>query len=196
MIPNPKSMPRSSMLHKFRQYLTRRRIRQRRRTLDAELPVTAYLDWLRVKSYRIYDGIPGDSGNFDHVIICTQGIFLVSKMTRSRPSEGDCVVEFNGAGISIDDSPFDIAPVNAVIAQAEQLERLLKEHTERNFAVRPVLLFPGWHIRDSEAPKTSGVWVLNPRSLGKWIDFRPASLHPELVELSCQGLDRYLKQFA
>lgn len=189
-------MPSSSMLHKFRQYLTRRRIRQRRRTLDAELPVTAYLDWLRVKSYRIYDGIPGDSGNFDHVVICTQGIFLVTRITRSRPSDGDCIVEFNGSGISINDSPVDAAPVNAVRAQAEQLERLLKELTERNFSVRPILLFPGWHIRDSEAPKTSGVWVLNPRSLGKWIDFRPASVHPELVDLACQGLDRYLKQFA
>lgn len=196
MIPNPKTIPRSGVLHKFRQYLTRRRIRQRRRTLDSELPVSAYLDWLRVKSYRIYDEIPGDSGNFDHVIICTQGIFLVNTITRRRPAEADCVVEFNGDGISINESPFDIAPVNAVVAQAGQLERLLKEHTERNFTVRPVLLFPGWHIRDSEAPKTSGVWVLNPRSLGKWIDFRPASLHPELVDLACQGLDRYLKQFA
>jgi hypothetical protein len=112
--------------------------------------LSAYLDWLRVKSYRIYDGIPGDSGNIDHVIICTQGIFLVSKITRSRPSEGDCVVEFNGTGISINDSPFDIAPVNAVIAQAEQLERLLKEHTDL-FQCTANITVSGWHTRDGEA---------------------------------------------
>lgn len=196
MIPNLNTAPRSGVLHKFRQYLKRRQVHKRRRTLDSELPVSVYLDWLRVKSYRIYDDVPGDSGNFDHVIVCTQGIFLISKIARRRPSEADCIVEFNGAGISINDSPFDVAPVNAVVAQSGQLERLLKEQTERSFCVRPVLLFPGWHIRDSEAPKTSGVWVLNPRSLGKWIDFRPANLHPELVDLACQGLDRYLKQFA
>lgn len=195
MIPNTKTTPSYNVLHQFRQYLRRRRVRHRRRTLESELPLSAYLDWLRIKSYRIYDNIPGDSGNFDHVIVCTQGIFLVSKILRRRPSEGDCIVEFDSSGISINDGPPDKAPVTAVQAQAEQLERLLKEHTGRNFSVRPILLFPGWHIRDSEVPKTSGVWVLNPRSLGKWIDFRPASVHPELVKLACEGLDRYVQQF-
>jgi hypothetical protein len=189
-------MSRKHPLSQMWQFVARYRIRQRRRKLEDERPITEYLDRLRIKGYRILDTVPGDSGNFDHVVICTQGIYLISVKMRRQPSGGDCVVEFNGIAVSINDGPADVAPVSDVRAQALQLERILKQHTERNFNVRPVLLFPGWHIRDREAPKTSGVWVLNPRSLGKWIDFRPASLHGDLVELATQGLERYLKQFA
>ena len=165
------------------------------RPAEDELPISGYLDWLRVKGYRIYNEVPGDSGNFDHVVICTQGVYLLNTKMRRHPLTGDCVVAFDGSGVSINDGPADAAPVNEVQSQAGQLERILKEQTDRHFAVRPVLLFPGWHIRDDETPKTSGVWVLNPRSLGKWIDFRPASLHVELVDLATQGLDRYVQQF-
>jgi hypothetical protein len=177
------------------QYLMRYRIRLRRRKLEKEEPIAAYLNWLRSKGYRIFDDIPGDSGNFDHVVVCAQGVYVISTKMRRRPSDGDCVVDFDGAGVSINGGPVDIAPVNDIIAQAAQLERILKEQTERSFFVRPILLFPGWHITNSESPKTSGVWVLNPRSLGKWIDFRPASLHPDLVNLASTGLDRYAEKF-
>lgn len=190
-----KEMTRGGALYHGWQYLLRYRTRLRRRKLDKEEPLAAYLNWLRVKGYRIIDDIPGDSGNFDHVVVCTQGIYLLGIKQRRKPTDGDCVVEFDGAGISINGGPADIAPVVEVTAQARQLERILKDQTERTFSVRPVLLFPGWHIRDSETPKTSGVWVLNPRSLGKWIDFRPASLIDELVETALQGLDRYTRQF-
>ncbi|MDH4048332.1 MAG: NERD domain-containing protein [Gammaproteobacteria bacterium] len=176
-------------------YLLKGRVRALRPPQN-ELSISEYLDWLRIKGYRIYNEVPGDSGNLDHVVVCTQGIYVIKTKSRRQPQSGDCVVEFNGSGISINEGPLDEAPVNEVRAQGEQLERILKEHTDRNFTVRPVLLFPGWHIRDNETPKTSGVWVLNPRSLGKWIDFRPASLHPDLVELATQGLDRYVQQFA
>jgi hypothetical protein len=188
-------MQRSSWLYRARQFFVRRQMLNRRRKLEGELPVAAYLDRLRINGYRLYHEVPGDSGNFDHVVVSAQGVYLVSTRYRRLPSAGDCVVEFNGSSIAINGGPPDEAPVNAVRAQAMQLERILKDHTDRAFSVRPVLLFPGWHIRDSEAPKTSGVWVLNPRSLGKWIDFRPASLHPELVDLASQGLDRYVQLF-
>jgi hypothetical protein len=189
-------MARGKLFVRLRRYLLQLRIRRRRRKLESERSIDEYLDWLRVKGYRIFNEIPGDSGNFDHVVVCTQGIFLINSKFRRLPADGDCVVEFDGAGISINGGPQDVAPVNEALAQAKQLERILKECSERSFSVRPVLLFPGWHIRDSEAPKTSGVWVLNPRSLGKWIDFRPAALHPDLVDIATEGLDRYVQQFA
>jgi Nuclease-related domain len=195
LVQSVRAMASRGVLLQARQYIARYRMRRRRKQLDDEQPLAAYLNWLRAKGYRIIDGIPGDSMDFDHVVVCTQGVYLLNVKTRRRPTDGDCIAEFNGAGIAINGGPFDVAPVNDVKAQAEQLERILKECTERSYAVRPVLLFPGWHIKDSEAPKTSGVWVLNPRSLGKWIDFRPPGLHPDLVELAAQGLDKYVRQF-
>jgi hypothetical protein len=195
LVRSVNSMTGNGLLHRLQQYIERRRIRQRRRKLESERSVDEYLNWLRVKGYRIYGDVPGDSGNFDHVVVCTQGIYLINTKMRRLPSDGDCVVDFNGSGISINEGPLDSAPVIEVRAQAGQLTRILKDCADRTFSVRPVLLFPGWHIRNSEAPKTSGVWVLNPRSLGKWIDFRPATLHPDHVDLVTQGLDRYVAQF-
>ena len=195
LVRSAKEMTRGGPLYHGWQYLLRYRTRWRRRKLDKEEPLAAYLNWLRVKGYRIIDGVPGDSGNFDHVVVCTQGVYLLCVKSRRKPVDGDCLVEFNGTGIAINSGPIDDAPVNEVSSQARQLERILKDRTERTYTVRPVLLFPGWHIRDIESPKTSGVWVLNPRSLGKWIDFRPASLHPDLVKLACDELDSYVRQF-
>lgn len=195
MVRSVKEISRGGPLYSGWQYLLRYRTRLRRRKLDNEEPLAAYLNWLRVKGYHIIEKIPGDSGNFDHVIVCTQGIFLLSVKARRRPTDGDCVADFNGAGIAINGGPVDVVPVNEVIAQAQQLERILKDVTDRSYSVRPILLFPGWHIRDSESPKTSGVWVLNPRSLGKWIDFRPASLHQDHVHIAVDGLNRYAQQF-
>lgn len=57
------------------------------------------------------------------------------------------------------------------------------------FQVRPVVLYPGWFI--TRQPKDAEVWVLNPRSLWKFLEHCPTSLNPVEIRMIAKHISRY-----
>jgi hypothetical protein len=71
--------------------------------------------------------------------------------------------------VSLNGGPVDPSPIIHAKAQGRQLKRLLKEHTARDYPVRPVVLFPGWDLESQDLNSAADVWVLTPKALPMWI---------------------------
>jgi hypothetical protein len=159
---------------------------------EGERAVGEYLDRLRRLGYRIYHDIPGDSGNIDHVIICTRGVYCIETKTRSKPIKGECKIRYDGSAVSLNNGPPDQSPIIQAKAQARQLQRLLKEHTGSDFPIQPVVLFPGWHI---DANSKSDVWVLTPKGLPMWIGSEEERIPMKDVKHAASQLAAYVRDY-
>jgi len=167
----------------LRGYLIFKKARDHNSGRRGEQTVAEYMDRLREKGHRVYRDIPGESGNIDHVIVGTQGIFTVETRTGRKPENGDPIVEFDGKAISVIGRSSEGRPIAQVRAQAKKLESKLQEQTGQVFSVAPIIVYPGWFVRSRSGAKESEVSVLNPKSLQDWITRRPDILPAEQVNL-------------
>lgn len=165
-----------------------RRLRYLALGYKGERVVGEFLDRLRILGYRVYHDVPGEGGNIDHVIISTRGIYTIETKTRSKPAKGQCKVHFDGEAVSMNGGPPDPAPIIQARAQAAQLGRLLRELTGRRLPVRPLVVYPGWFVEQSDAARSSDVRVLSPKGLYKWIEREPTTIPPEAVRDAARQL--------
>lgn len=173
----------------------RRLLRQLKLGIDGERAVGEYLDRLRGLGLRVCYDVPGDSGNIDHVIICTRGVFTIETKTRSKPVKGECKVSYDGRAISVNGGAPDRSAVVQAKAQAKQLRRLLKEHTGIDFPVKPVILFPGWYVDAPDPSAQSEVWVLSPKGLPMWIGNAPETVEVKDVKHAASRLAAYVRDY-
>jgi hypothetical protein len=158
---------------------------------DGEKSVGQFLESLREQGYKVFHDIPGEGFNIDHVLIGPAGIFTVETKTRSKSNE--CArIFFDGETVRVDDQAPDPAPVIQAKAQAKWLRDLLAKSTGRNFAVKPVIVYPGWFIED-KGPKDKAVRVLEPKALAKILDHAPITLAREDAHLSAFHLSRFVR---
>ena len=150
-----------------------------------------FLESLREQGYKVFHDIPGEGFNIDHVLIGPAGIFTVETKTRSK-SNGNARIFFDGETVRVDDQAPDPAPVIQAKAQAKWLRDLLAKSTGRNFAVKPVIVYPGWFIED-KGPKDKAVRVLDPKALAKILDHAPITLAREDAHLSAFHLSRFVR---
>ena len=160
---------------------------------DGEKVVGEYLDRLRANGYRVYHDIPGDGWNIDHVVISTRGVFTIETKTRSKPMTGEPLVTFNGKSVSVDGGPEDERPIRQSLAQSKQLRTMLKEWTGNDFAVRAVVVYPGWYVRHDSGSKGADVWVLNPKALHKWIEHEDEVVPVDRVKQAATALSKYVR---
>lgn len=170
-------------------------LKQLRLGIEGERAVGEYLDRLRGLGLRVYHDIPGDSGNIDHVIISTRGVFSIETKTRSKPVKGDCKVAYDGKAISVNGGAPDRSAIVRAKAQARQLRRLLKEHTGQDYPVRPVVLFPGWYVDTPDPSAQSEVWVLSPNALPMWIGNAPEIVETKDVKHAAGRLAAYVRDY-
>lgn len=178
----------------FKLYRIRQTIKRLRIARDGEKAVGQYLSDLREQGHRTYHDVIGSDFNIDHVIISDRGIYTVETKTYSKPETGRPTIVFDGEQIKINNTTF--AQPDAVIqaqAQAKWLQTLLKESTGKDFAVKPVIVFPGWFIEATPAAKLSPVWVLNPKALPGFLNHQPQVLAQEDVQLASYHLSRYIR---
>lgn len=178
----------------FRLYRIRQTIKRLRMARDGEKAVGQYLSDLREQGYRTYHDVIGTGFNVDHVIISDRGIYTVETKTYSKPESGRPTIIFDGEQLKINNTAF--AQPDAVIqaqAQAKWLQTLLKESTGKDFAIKPVIVFPGWFIETTPAAKSSPVWVLNPKALPGFLNHQPQVLADEDVKLASYHLSRYIR---
>jgi hypothetical protein len=88
----------------------------------------------------------------------------------------------------------DCDPIAQVTRAARWLECELEKSTGKRFAIRGVVVFPGWFV-DQRSPRGS-VWVLEPKALPGFIEKEPATIAPADVALASYHLSRYVRSEA
>ena len=169
----------------------RRKVRNLRQGREGEKAVGQYLEKLREKGFQILHDVPGKNFNIDHVVIGQSGIFVIETKTISKPKSGKPIIEYDGAEVRVDGFTPDRNPIMQAKALTGWLRELIKESTGRDFAVRPVVLYPGWYV--SHQPKGAEVWVLNPKGLPAFLDHEQKTISPEDVFLVTYHLCRYVR---
>jgi hypothetical protein len=82
-----------------------------------------------------------------------------------------------------------------VKAGAGWLKSLLKESTDQDFLVKPVVVFPGWYVQPTAEAKSSDVQVLNPKALPAFIERSKNQLMPDKLSMAAFHLSRYIRDF-
>lgn len=156
------------------------RFRALRQGMEGERAVGQYLERLRERGYLVFHDVIGSGFNVDHVLIGPAGVFTVETKTRSKPLRGEARVRFDGERILVGGHEPDRDPVVQAKAQAAWLRELLAESTGRKFAVRPVIVFPGWYV---EQPSNAlrDLWVLEPKALPPFLEKEAQVLMPVIA---------------
>ncbi len=78
-------------------------------------------------------------------------------------------------------------------AQASWLHGLLAGSTGKSFPVRPVVLFPGWYVKDSRGSRKE-LWVLEPKALAAFLANEPEAMTAEDAKLAAFHLSRFIRE--
>ena len=168
------------------------RVQELRQGRDGEKAVGQFLERLRETGFQVFHDVVGTGFNVDHVLIGPAGIFTIETKTFSKRPSLDAKVAFDGEHIVVDGHEPDRDPVVQAKAQANWLRELLAQSTGRKFAVRPVILFPGWWVEQSKGSRRE-VWVLEPKALPGFLAHEPEVLAPEDVKLASYHLSRFIR---
>lgn len=179
----------------FKLFSIRKQVRRLRQGRDGEKAVGQYLENLRETSAKIYHDIPAQNFNIDHVVIAKSGIYVIETKTYSKPNSGPPRVIFNGTSLKFNSGFSTDKPLIQVEASCNWLRNLIKETTGRSFAIKPVIVFPGWFIEPTSDAKASDIWVLNPKGLPTFIANSKDKLTPEDMNLVSFHLSRYVRTY-
>jgi hypothetical protein len=157
---------------------------------DGERLVGQALEELRQEGYSIFHDVVGKDFNVDHVVVSQRGIFAIETKTY-RKREGNPKITFDGEKILVDGKSMNPSPVEQATRNANWLEQTLLASTGKGFAVRPVIVFPGWCVEPS--PKGTAAWVLNPKVLPDFIRYEPATISDADLHLIAFHLSRYIR---
>ena len=169
---------------------TRKQVKQLKMGRDGERCVGQFLERLRASGGQVIHDIPADGFNLDHVVISPHGIYAVETKTFSKPWP-KAKVTVEGSTLLVAGRVPDRNPMEQAAAAARWLENRLEESTGKRFAVRGVVVFPGWFVEQS-SPR-GPVWVLEPKMLPGFIEQEPNSVAPTDVALASFHLSRYVR---
>lgn len=169
-----------------------RQIRALKRGRDGERVVGQFLDGMRSDSCHVLHDVLGEGFNVDHIIVSVRGIYTVETKTISLPADRTGKICCDGAQLLLDGRSPDRDPIGQAKAQAAWLKRILKESTGRDYAIQPVVAFPGWFVEPT-CKRVAGVWIVEPKALAKFIDHEPISLKPEQVHLAAFHLRTFIR---
>ncbi len=159
---------------------------------DGERAVGQLLDTLRADGYQVFHDVLGESFNLDHVLIGPGGVFTVETKTWSKPARGSPEVMFDGEAIRVGGLEPDRNPLIQARAQAGWLKSVLSESAGRDFAVLPVVVFPGWFVKTTGRPRQP-LWVLEPKALVKYIKNCEPELTAEEIAQAGFHLSRFIR---
>jgi hypothetical protein len=159
---------------------------------DGERVVGQFLDGLRVNGARIFHDVPAQGFNLDHVVISDRGVYVIETKTYSKP-HADAKVTFADGKLLVAGRAMDRDPIKQVRGEIDWLRRMLEESTSKRFAVRGVVVFPGWWVDPAPESIKAQAWVLEPKALPGWIEKEPVSIAPTDVSLAAFHLSRYIR---
>lgn len=175
----------------YKLVVLRRRIRLLCLGMDGEKAVGQFLEALRSQGCRVFHDIVGNGFNIDHVIIGPRGVFTIETKTFRKPARGQPTVKFDGERILFNGLEPDRNPIAQARAARDWLKDLLIETTARKFAVKGVVVLPGWYVESTTTGRPD-VWVLNPKALPSFIEHEPVVLKGEEIALASSRLINYI----
>jgi hypothetical protein len=158
---------------------------------DGERIVAEQLDVLKRQGAVILHDVIGDGFNLDHVILAKNGIFVAETKTWSKPNQGSPTVTYDGKVLLVNGFKPDRDPIVQAEASSRWLAKVLQEGTGKTYAVKPVVLFPGWFVEP--IPRGSPVWVLEPKALPAFIQHEPVRISDADLHLAVYHLTRYIR---
>ena len=176
--------------------LARKTIANLKQGRDGERTVGGYLAEFQREGFRIFNDIPGERGNIDHVIVSPHGVFVVETKTISKPVGRNAVVTFDGVHVLVDGRSMDRDPVEQALAQRSFLRKRLNDALGRPFPVRAVVVFPGWWVERATGKKRDDIWVLSPGAVPSFIKNEPVALQTEDVARVSTAIVDYLRSRA
>jgi nuclease-like protein len=177
----------------WRFFVIRQKVRQLRLGRDGERVVGQFLERLRNGGCQVFHDVPGDGFNLDHVIISPHGLYAIETKTWSK-SRPKATITVEGDTLRAGGRKPDCDPIAQVTRAARWLECELEKSTGKRFAIRGVVVFPGWFV-DQRSPRGS-VWVLEPKALPAFIERQLATIAPADVALASYHLSRYVRSKA
>lgn len=166
-------------------------IRSLKQGRDGEREVGMNLELLREQGLKVFHDIQGRDFNLDHVLVGTQGIFVIETKTYSKPLKGKCEVIYDGKKLSYNGTFESDKPLIQAKAGALWLKNQLKDSTGKDFNVHPVVVFPGW-FTESKVP-LKDIWILNPKGLDKFMQNSKSLLSLEDVALIANRIEIYVR---
>lgn len=168
-------------------------LRQLKQGIEGEKAVGQFLERLRGHGYQVFHDLQGENFNVDHVIIGPGGVFTIETKTLSKPVRGESKLQFDGETIAVNGKLLERNPVRQAKAQASWLKKTLQDFSGRDFAVRPVVLFPGWFI-EHKPGSLREMWVLEPKALPKFLANELTVLSEEDVRFASNHLSRFIRE--
>jgi hypothetical protein len=176
----------------YRVIRTRRTLVRLKQARDGERAVGQYLERLRTDGYEVFHDVIGEGFNLDHVVIGPAGVFTIETKCYSKPASGPAEISFDGEQVAIGGWQPDRNPVIQARAQAGWLRALLRETTGRDFSIMPVIVYPGWFIKQNGRPKPP-LWVLNPKALPQFLKHKEQVLGGPDIKLAAYHLSRFVR---
>ena len=163
-----------------------------RQAIDGERVVGQFLERLRSDGYQVFHDVIGDGFNVDHVLIGPAGVFTIETKTWSKPVRGEPRIDFDGQRLVAAGYQPDRDPIVQAKAQVSWLQRLIQETTGRQVFVKPVVVFPGWFVKQAPG-STRDIWILEPKALPGFLAHETARLSPEDVKLIGFHISRFIR---
>lgn len=135
---------------------------------DGERAVAQYLERFRAQGFQVFHDVLNGDANVDHVLIGPRGVYTIETKTISKPNRGPCTIAVSDDGIRANGRLIERDAIVQAKAQARWLHNFLGESDLRAF-VQPVVVFPGWYVERFDMKK-AGVWVLEPKALGAFLE--------------------------
>jgi hypothetical protein len=162
---------------------------------DGERFVGEELNRLYAHGFEVYQDVPFDGFNIDHVLVGSGGVFSVETKTRRKPvnESGGKVyrAQFDGHCLHW---PWgsDTHGLDQAVNNAQTLARWLSGAVGDPVNPTPILTLPGWMV-DRTVPPTK-VHVLNPKEiLGVVSNAKEQRLSENLIKRICYQLDQKCK---
>jgi hypothetical protein len=173
----------------------RKQVKAINRGIDGEKAVGQFLEQFRANGYQVFHDIPGDKAkgekfNIDHVLIGPGGIFTVETKYAQKPSKGQCIVERDGDSLKVNGREPNRNPIIQAKAQSGHISRILADSTGQKFAVQPIVVYPGWYVKNLSA--NIDVLVLNEGMIATALANSTVSLASDKVHLAAYHLARHV----
>lgn len=159
---------------------------------DGEKAVGQHLEALRAAGYSVFHDLIGDGFNVDHVIVGPAGVFTIETKAWSKPAKGAAEITFDGDSLLAAGREPDRNPVIQAKAQANWLRQILAESTGKTYSVWPVVLFPGWFVKNSR-DGFKDLWALEPKAFTKFLANEKVELAPEDISLAAFHLSQFIR---
>lgn len=160
---------------------------------SGEKKAAEILDNLRTKDCVVFHDIPmdveGKIFNIDHVIISKHGIFAFETKTPSKP-KGNPEITTNGVTVNIPGNKSSDSDIQETIYHAVSLSKELFKNTGKRLYVQPVLIYPGWLVKEYTEEK---IWILNPNRVGNYVELQRNKLNDEDFNLIREYLTMIIK---